>query len=31
VNQLRRWNRPAAYRSMKPGSVLVVYRSPRPI
>jgi len=28
VNQLRRWNRPAAYRSMKPGSVLVVYRSP---
>ena len=31
VNQLRRWNRPAAYRSMKPGSVLVVYRSPRAI
>ena len=31
VNQLRRWNRPAAFRSMKPGSVLVVYRSPRPI
>jgi membrane-bound lytic murein transglycosylase D len=28
VNQLRRWNRPAAYRSMKPGSVLVVYRGP---
>jgi membrane-bound lytic murein transglycosylase D len=27
VKQLRRWNRPAAYRSMKPGSVLVVYRS----
>lgn len=31
VNQLRRWNRPAAYRSMKPGSVLVVYRSRRAI
>ncbi|MGH8575808.1 MAG: LysM peptidoglycan-binding domain-containing protein [Gammaproteobacteria bacterium] len=31
VNQLRRWNRPAAYRSMKPGSVLVVYPSPRAI
>ncbi|MBA2591345.1 MAG: LysM peptidoglycan-binding domain-containing protein [Pseudomonadota bacterium] len=31
VNQLRRWNRPAAYRSMKPGSVLVVYRNPRAI
>ncbi|MGH8568123.1 MAG: LysM peptidoglycan-binding domain-containing protein, partial [Gammaproteobacteria bacterium] len=31
VNQLRRWNRPAAYRSMKPGGVLVVYRSPRAI
>ncbi len=31
VNQLRRWNRPAAYRSMKPGSVLVVYRRPRVI
>jgi len=31
VNQLRRWNRPAAYRSMKPGSVLVVYRNPRAV
>ncbi len=31
VNQLRHWNPPAAYRSMKPGSLLVVYRSPRPI
>ncbi|MGH8563617.1 MAG: LysM peptidoglycan-binding domain-containing protein [Gammaproteobacteria bacterium] len=31
VDQLRRWNRPAAYRSMKPGSVLVVYRSPHAI
>ncbi|MDQ3773674.1 MAG: transglycosylase SLT domain-containing protein [Pseudomonadota bacterium] len=31
VNQLRRWNRPAAFRSMNPGSVLVVYRSPRPV
>ncbi len=27
VNQLRRWNRPAVYRSLKPGSVLLVYRS----
>ena len=31
VNQLRRWNQPAAYRSMKPGSVLIVYRSLRAI
>lgn len=28
VDQLRRWNRPAAYHSLKPGGVLVVYRSP---
>jgi len=31
VNQLRLWNRPAAYRSMKPGSMLVVYRNPRAV
>ena len=31
VNQLRAWNRPATYRSMKPGSVLVVYRSLRAV
>jgi membrane-bound lytic murein transglycosylase D len=31
VNQLRRWNRPAVYRLLKPGTVLVVYPKPHAI